>query len=71
MRRIKHAVVILFTVLVTAGVAWPQQDVPESESAPDVPDAIALPEGFKPVLFVHASGSQIYACQADAQGKYS
>lgn len=41
------------------------------ESAPDVPDAIAVPEGLQPVLFVHASGSQIYTCQADAQGNYS
>src|SRR5215470_7302639 len=71
MRRIKDVVVILFTVLLTAGIALPQRDAPESESAPDVPDAIAVPEGLKPVLFVHASGSQIYACQAGADGKFS
>ena len=71
MRRIENAVVILFTVLLTAGIASAQKDVPDNESAPDVPDAIAVPEGVKPVLFVHASGSQIYTCQADAQGKYS
>jgi len=40
------------------------------ESAPDVPDGIAVPSGLEPVLFVHASGSQIYTCQADPQGKY-
>ena len=48
-----------------------QKDAPQQESAPDVPDAIAIPEGLQPVLFVRASGSQIYACQADAAGKYS
>ena len=40
------------------------------ESAPDVPDAIQVPSGLKAVLFVHAKGSQIYTCQADAEGKY-
>ena len=54
------------TLLATA-----QKDAPVQESAPDVPDAIAVAEGFQAVLFVHASGSQIYTCQADAQGKYS
>ncbi len=70
MRRIEKAVLVLFTMLLTAGIATAQKDAPENESAPDVPDAIAVPEGVKPVLFVHASGSQIYTCQADAQGKY-
>jgi hypothetical protein len=41
------------------------------ESAPDVPDAIAVPAGLDPVLFVHAKGSQIYTCQAGADGKFS
>ena len=47
------------------------KDAQQQESAPDVPDAIAIPEGLQPVLFVHASGSQIYTCQADNAGKYS
>ena len=41
------------------------------ESAPDVPDAIAVPSGLEPVLFVHAAGSQIYTCSAGADGKFS
>lgn len=41
------------------------------ESAPDVPDAIAVPAGVQPVLFVHAKGSQIYTCQAGADGKFA
>src|SRR5579871_1551215 len=36
-----------------------QKDAPAKESAPDVPDAIAVPSGLDPVLFVHATGSQI------------
>jgi len=47
-----------------------QQDTPATESAPDVPDAIAVPSGLAPVLFVRAAGSQIYTCQADSDGKY-
>jgi hypothetical protein len=52
-------------------LATAQKDAPAEESAPDVPDAIAVPDGLRPVLFVHAAGSQVYSCQADAQGNYS
>ena len=48
-----------------------QKDAPAQESAPDVPDAIAIPAGLEPVLFVRASGVQIYTCKADDAGKYS
>lgn len=49
-----------------------QQDASTAnESAPDVPDAIQIPSGLSPVLFLRAKGSQIYTCQADAQGNYA
>jgi len=52
--------------------AYPaQKDAPPQESAPDVPDAITVSSDLQPILFVHASGSQIYNCQADESGKYS
>ena len=41
------------------------------ESAPDVPDAIAVPAGQQVAFFVHAKGSQIYTCQAGADGKFA
>lgn len=41
------------------------------ESPPDVPDAIQVPSGLAPVLFAHATGSQIYTCQAGADGKFA
>src|SRR5271166_6726082 len=47
-----------------------QKDAPAQEVAPDVPDAIAVPAGLEPVLSAHAKGSQIYTCQAGADGKY-
>jgi hypothetical protein len=48
-----------------------QEKGPIKESAPDVPDAIALPAGLEPVLFVHATGFQIYSCQAGADSKFA
>ena len=48
-----------------------ETDSAAKESAPDVPDAIAVPTGLDPVLFVRAKGSQIYTCQAGADGKFS
>ena len=61
----------LFVILGGLHLAAGQKDAPAKESAPDVPDAIAVPSGLEPVLFVHASGSQIYTCQAGADGKFS
>jgi Protein of unknown function (DUF3455) len=48
-----------------------QKETPAPESAPDAPDAIAVPAGVNPVLFVHAKGDQVYTCQADADGKFN
>ena len=38
---------------------------------PNVPDAIAAPSGQQVVLIAHASGYQIYTCQAGTDGKYA
>ena len=38
---------------------------------PDVPEKIKAPAGEEAVLVAHASGSQIYVCQAGAGGKLS
>ena len=58
-------------MLCVSPFAAAQKDAPHKESAPDVPDAIQAPAEVEPVLFAHAKGSQIYTCQADAEGKYS
>ena len=63
------AAVMLATILAT-GHNSGQKDSPVEESAPDVPDAIAVPSGLEPVLFVHAAGSQVYTCQANAEGTF-
>src|SRR6202008_4527671 len=57
-------------ILIILGSASAQKDSPVKESAPDVPDAIAVPAGLETVLFVHAKGSQIYTCQTGADGKF-
>jgi len=44
---------------------------PQKESPPDVPETIQAPAGEEVVLFAHATGSQIYTCQAGAAGRFS
>ena len=47
------------------------KDSQQKEPPPDVPDSIQAPAGEEVVLSVHASGLQIYTCQAGADGKFS
>jgi hypothetical protein len=65
------AVLPAFVLGVIAASVASAQNNPQKESAPDVPDAIAVPAGLEPVLFVMGKGSQVYTCQADADGKFS
>jgi hypothetical protein len=48
-----------------------QTPAPPKEPAPDVPDAIQAPAGLEPVVYAHATGSQIYTCQTSADGKFA
>jgi Protein of unknown function (DUF3455) len=59
----------LFACLVMILAAHAQDT--DKEVAPDVPDAIQVPAGEQVVLFTHATGSQIYTCQAAPDGKYA
>jgi hypothetical protein len=43
----------------------------QSISRPDVPDKIKAPAGEEVVLQAHATGSQIYVCQAGTDGKFA
>jgi len=47
------------------------KDAPQKEVPPDVPDSIQAPAGEEVVLLAHATGSQVYICQAAADGKFS
>jgi hypothetical protein len=43
----------------------------QSIARPDVPDAIKAPAGEAVVLVAHATGSQVYTCQAGADGTFT
>src|SRR5271167_2444544 len=43
---------------------------PAKEESPDVPDSIQAPAGEDVILLAHATGSQIYTCAAEADGKF-
>ena len=64
-------VLILGTSLAGAQAKDSPQNPSQKEVLPDVPDAIQAPSGEEVVLLAHATGSQIYICQAAADGKFS
>jgi len=71
MRNDRFGILLSIALFVGSSLTMAQQkEPPAKESGPDVPDAIAVPSGLEPVLFVRASGSQIYTCQAGADGKF-
>jgi hypothetical protein len=64
------AITSLFIFILGTQLAIAQaKDAPLKESPPDVPDSIQAPVGEEVVLYAHATGSQIYTCQASADGK--
>lgn len=62
---------LTFGAAFLSGQANTENAPPQKESAPDVPDAIQVPSSEEVVLFAHATGSQIYTCQAGTDGKFS
>ncbi len=68
----KRTAAVLSIAFAIAGTGFGiAQSAPSSESAPDVPDAIQVAAGEEPVLSAHAAGSQVYGCQAGADGKFA
>jgi hypothetical protein len=67
------AVVIGIGILMlgTAVANAQAKDAAVKEEPPDVPDSIQAPAGEEVVLLAHATGSQIYTCQAAADGKFT
>ena len=67
MRRLTDAItgLVILSSFLLLPAAYAQKD-----SRPDVPAAIQAPPGEEVVLLAHASGSQIYTCQAAADGKF-
>jgi hypothetical protein len=58
-------------LVLAASAAIAQDNLPQKDVAPDVPDAITVPSGLEVVLFAKGKGSQIYTCQAGGDGKFS
>jgi len=71
MPRFLHSLAVVEVVILAALSAGAQKDSLPKEAPPDVPDAIQVPAGEEPILFTHAEGSQIYTCQAGADGKFA
>ena len=68
MRRLSEAAIAGLVIL---GVLLPPAANAQKDSRPGVPVSIQAPSGEEVVLLAHASGSQIYTCQAAADGKFS
>jgi Protein of unknown function (DUF3455) len=59
----------LLQIALLIGIVMPASG--QGVSRPDVPDKIKAPAQEEVVLQAHASGSQIYVCQAGADGKFA
>jgi Protein of unknown function (DUF3455) len=65
--KLLHVITRLLQLAVVIGTVM--QSSGQNVSRPNVPDKIKTPAGEEVVLLVHASGSQIYVCQAAPDGK--
>jgi hypothetical protein len=68
MRSLLGSVALITVLSITLAEA---QTAPQKEPPPDVPDAIQTPAGLEVAVYAHATGSQIYTCQAGAGGKFA
>jgi hypothetical protein len=68
MRRLAQAITV--TISLAARLSFLPLASAQKDSPPAVPVAIQAPPGEQVVLLAHASGSQIYTCQA-ADGKFA
>ena len=69
--QIAGVAILGLVVFTTASQVGNARGNPQAESSPDVPDTLQAPAGEQVVLFAHATGSQIYTCQAGAAGRFS
>ena len=59
------------SLLISGCMPGNAQSAAPKEPPPDVPDAIQAPAGLEVAVYAHATGSQIYTCQAAADGKFN
>jgi hypothetical protein len=71
MKRFIAGVAAMMGLVVLGSALGNAQSASQKEPPPDVPDAIQAPAGEEVVVYAHGSGSQIYTCQAAADGKFN
>jgi hypothetical protein len=71
MRKLGPSLVAIILMVALRSVVAGAQGSGQSEPPPDVPDAIQVPAGLEVAVSAHATGSQIYTCQASPDGKFS
>ncbi|MGD0986698.1 MAG: DUF3455 domain-containing protein [Candidatus Sulfotelmatobacter sp.] len=71
MRKLGPSLVAIILMVALTSVVAGAQGSGQSEPPPDVPDAIQVPAGLEVAVSAHATGSQIYTCQASPDGKFS
>ena len=69
--RLFRSIEVLAVGILIALPAAAAQTSAQKEPPPDVPDAIQVPAGLDVALYAHGTGSQIYTCQAGADGKFA
>jgi len=60
---------LLFSLCLVATAGRSTVSHAQASSAPEVPSALQVPAGQKVIWRAHASGDQIYVCQAGSDGK--
>jgi Protein of unknown function (DUF3455) len=66
------SIFLLLIVSFVASLTNAQTQSPsQNEPPPDVPDAIQAPAGLQVAVYAHATGSQVYTCQASSDGKFA
>ena len=71
MRRLVQTQAVMIGFAIIASLLWLPAANAQKGSSPDVPAAIQAAAAEEVVLLAHASGSQIYTCQAGADGKFA
>jgi Protein of unknown function (DUF3455) len=69
MRRLAQGITVMVGLM--AFSSFPSLASAQKVSPPEVPATVQAPSGEEIVLLAHASGSQIYTCQAGADSKFA
>jgi len=71
MQKLAHTAAVISGFVVVGLLLGLRLASAQEESPRDVPEALRAQSGEKVVVLAHAAGSQIYSCQAGADGKFA